>query len=126
MSRDLVRTGDRRRAVRLFEFNLGQRDVFERMAHLFCELFIRLRAVGLTNDTSCQLPLTQVDLGEAMGISTVHVNRTLMDLRGAGLIVLKGRTCTIPDLDALQEAGLFNANYLCLDRDGRHLDTNEA
>lgn len=106
--------------------NLGQRDAFERMAHLLCELFIRLRAVGLTNGTSCELPLTQAELGDALGISAVHVNRTLMDLREAGLIVLKGKTLTIPDMDALQEAGLFNPNYLHLDREGQHLDANEA
>ena len=106
--------------------NLGLRDAAERMAHLFCELFIRLRAVGLTNGTSCELPVTQEQLVEATGMTTVHVNRTLQDLRAAGLVSLKGKTLTIPNLAALQAAALFNANYLHLDREGQEFDTNEA
>lgn len=106
--------------------NIGQRDAAERMAHLFCELFLRLEAVGMTNGNSCELPLTQADLGEATGLSTVHVNRTLQQLRLAGLIVLRDRTLTIPDLRGLQRAALFNPNYLHLDHEGRHLDANDA
>ncbi|MDR7038871.1 MULTISPECIES: Crp/Fnr family transcriptional regulator [Methylobacterium] len=104
--------------------NLGQRTGLERVGHLLCELFIRLRAVGLTEGDSCLLPVTQVDLGDATGLSNVHVNRVLQELRGNGLIVLKGRQLTIPDLEALQRVSLFSANYLHLDREGRHLDAN--
>ena len=104
--------------------NLGQRDAVERMAHLMCELFLRLRSVGLTNGDSCAFPITQSELGEATGMSTVHVNRTLQELRGRHLLTLKGRRLTVPDLDALMAAGLFNPNYLHLDRDGRQLDAN--
>lgn len=106
--------------------NLGQRDAFARVAHLFCELFVRLLGVGLVNGCSCELPVTQEQLGEATGISTVHVNRTLQDLREAGLIELKGKTLTIPDLEALKAAAMFNDNYLHLDREGAALDANEA
>ncbi|MDG4892334.1 Crp/Fnr family transcriptional regulator [Mesorhizobium sp. WSM4976] len=105
--------------------NLGQRDALERMAHLLCELFIRLEASGCTSDNSCEFPLTQTELGETLGMSTVHVNRTLQELRASNLIVLKDRTLTIPNLQALQDVALFNANYLHLDREGRHLDANE-
>ena len=105
--------------------NVGQRDAAERLAHLFCELFIRLRAVGLTNGDHCELPITQEQLGDATGLSAVHVNRTLQVLREQRLIILKGKTLTIPDLDALQRAALFNANYLHLDREGQSLDANE-
>jgi CRP-like cAMP-binding protein len=105
--------------------NVGQRDAAERMAHLFCEIFIRLRAVGLTNGHSCELPITQEQLGDATGMTNVHVNRTLQALREQGLIILKGKTLTIPDLEALQRAALFNANYLHLDRAGQSLDANE-
>ncbi len=66
--------------------NLGQRTAFERVGHLICELFLRLRAVGLTSGNSCELALTQVDLADAAGLSTVHVNRTLQELRAANLI----------------------------------------
>ena len=105
--------------------NLGQRDALERMAHLLCELFIRLDAAGCTSDSSCEFPLTQTELGETLGMSTVHVNRTLPELRSSNLIVLKDRPLTIPNLQALQDVALFNPNYLHLDREGRHLDANE-
>jgi len=105
--------------------NVGQRDATERLAHLFCEIFVRLRAVGLTNGHSCELPVTQGQLADATGLSAVHVNRTLQDLRAAGLVSLRGKTLTISDLEALQRAALFNANYLHLDREGQSLDANE-
>lgn len=106
--------------------NLGQRSATERVGHLLCELFLRLRIVGLADGDGCLLPVTQADLADAMGLSTVHINRTLQELRGAGLIVLKGRHLTIPDLPALQTASLFNPNYLHLDHVGRHLDAGTA
>ena len=105
--------------------NLGQRDAIERVAHLLCELFIRMRVAGLVEGNSCAFPLTQTQLGETVGLSTVHVNRTLQELRGAGLVVLKDRRLTIPDLRALQSIALFNPNYLHLEREGRHLDAND-
>ena len=105
--------------------NLGQRDALERTAHLFCELFLRLQVAGMTNGNSCEFPLTQSDLGDVVGLSTVHVNRTLQELRGSNLIVLKERTLTIPDLQKLQSVALFDANYLHLDHDGEHLDAND-
>lgn len=104
--------------------NLGQRTAFERVGHLLCELFLRLRSVGLTEDTACDLPLTQVELADALGLSNVHINRTLQELRRSGLIVLKGGRLTIPDFPALQRASLFNPNYLHLDHEGRHFDAN--
>src|SRR3984885_16041106 len=57
--------------------NVGQRNALERMAHLFCELLYRFRAVGLNQGLSCTLPLTQTELAETLGLSSVHVNRTL-------------------------------------------------
>jgi hypothetical protein len=95
------------------------------MAHLLCEVFIRLRVVGLTNGRSCELPVTQAEMADTTGLSAVHVNRTLMELRDANLIVLKGKTLTIPDLEALKSAGLFNSNYLHLGREGEELAANE-
>lgn len=106
--------------------NLGQRNATERVAHLFCELFIRLEVVGLTRGTTCDLPLTQAELAEATGLSPVHVNRTLQELRGLGLIVLRDRVLTIPSFEALADAALFNANYLHLEHEGRHLDASGA
>jgi CRP-like cAMP-binding protein len=105
--------------------NLGQRSATERMAHLLCELFLRLQSVGLVNGNSCDFPLTQAELGDATGLSTVHVNRTLQDLRSAGIIELKARRLIISDLGALMRQSLFNPNYLHLGHEGWHLDANE-
>lgn len=105
--------------------NLGQRTAHERIGHLLVELFLRLRAVGLTQGNSCEFPLTQTDLAEATGLTPVHVNRMLQDLRGQGLIELTHRRLTIPDLAALMRAALFNPNYLHLDHEGQQLDAND-
>jgi hypothetical protein len=94
------------------------------MAHLLCETFVRLRAVGLTRGTECEFPLTQIELGEVTGLSSVHVNRTLQQLRAEELIVLKDRTLTIPDLDALMDAAQFDPGYLHMGHEGRHLNAN--
>ncbi|MCA1451845.1 Crp/Fnr family transcriptional regulator [Bradyrhizobium sp. BRP22] len=110
---------------REWTLNLGQRTALERMAHLLCELFFRLRLAGLTSGDSCDFPLTQADLADASGLSKVHVNRTLQELRSANLIVLKGKTLVVPDLRRLMDAGLFNANYLHMEREGRQLDAIE-
>jgi CRP-like cAMP-binding protein len=102
--------------------SLGRRNAVERLAHLFCELLVRLRAVGLTNGDSYELPVTQEQLGDATGISTVHVNRTLQEMRDLHLIALKGRTLAIPDPEALQVVAMFSDFYLHLDREGSEFD----
>lgn len=104
--------------------NLGQRTALERLSHLLCELFFRLRAVGRTEGNACEFPITQSDLGDTVGLSTVHVNRTLQDMRASGLISLAGRELIIHDLERLQRTAMFNPNYLHLDHEGRHLDAN--
>jgi CRP-like cAMP-binding protein len=105
--------------------SIGQRSAMERVAHLLCELFLRLKSVNLVDGNSCDFPVTQADLADATGLSNVHVNRTLQELRSAGLIELKARTLTVPDLDALMRASLFNPSYLHLGHEGSHLDANE-
>jgi CRP-like cAMP-binding protein len=60
---------------------LGRRDAYGRIAHLLCELLVRMRAVELVEDHAFTLPVTQAELGDAFGLSTVHVNRVLQDLR---------------------------------------------
>ena len=110
---------------REWTMSLGQRTAAERMSHLLCEIFLRLRLAGLTREENCDFPLTQSDLADATGLSKVHVNRTLQELRSAELIVLKGKSLTIPNLERLMNEGLFNANYLHMNREGRQLDANE-
>lgn len=94
--------------------NVGRRTSQQRMAHVLCEVFQKLRAVGLTNEGQCHFPLTQSELADATGLSTVHVNRTLQALRSAGLIVLKDKVLSVPNWDALKQAGGFDPTYLHL------------
>lgn len=110
---------------REWTLNLGQRSAYERLAHLFVEVYMRLQAVDLAQDGECEFPLTQGDLADASGLTSVHVNRTLQELRRQGLIELQGRKLTILDLAALKRAAMFNDNYLHLDREGAHLDAND-
>jgi len=105
--------------------NVGQRTAHERIAHLLVEMFLRLRAIGLAEEQSCDFPITQSDIAEATGLTSVHVNRTLQDLRREGLVELAQKRLTIPDLGALMRAAMFNPNYLHLDHEGRHLDAND-
>ena len=78
--------------------NVGRRDAYARIAHVLCEIYVRLRAVGLVDGQAYQLPITQAELGDATGLSTVHVNRTLQELRGNGLITTpKGGRVVIED-----------------------------
>lgn len=101
--------------LREWVVSLGRRTAYERMAHLFCEVFLRLRAVGQAEGDSCDLPLTQMDLGDLMGLSTVHVNRVLQQLRRDGLIALKGAQLTVPDVAVLARAADLDPAYLRLE-----------
>ncbi|SFH69849.1 Crp/Fnr family transcriptional regulator [Bradyrhizobium sp. Gha] len=101
---------------REWAINLGRRVALEKVAHLFCEIYERLRPVGQVDGTSCSFPVTQMDLADATGLSVVHLNRTIQELRASGLITLRERTLTIPDLDALKSAALFSPGYLQLYR----------
>ena len=94
--------------------SMGRRSAYSHMAHLLCELLVRLRAVELVEDHTFKLPVTQVDLADALGLSTVHVNRVLQELRGNGLITLRGGAVHVLDWDGLQQAGEFDPTYLHL------------
>jgi CRP-like cAMP-binding protein len=94
---------------------MGRRDAPARIAHLFCELYTKLHSVGLTRGYAIDFPITQAVLGDALGLSTVHVNRSLMDLRGRGLITLNKHVLTILKWDELQELAGFDELYLHLD-----------
>lgn len=94
--------------------NMGQRDAYDRVAHLLTELWLRLRTVGLTNDGSFELPVTQTDLGDTLGLTSVHVNRTLQRLRVEGLIDLSRGRLHILDVPKLMAVTHFEPNYLHL------------
>ena len=101
---------------REWAINLGRRDALERVAHMICELFERLKVVGMVEGNSFAFPVTQTDLADAMGLSTVHLNRTLQELRASGLITLRDRSLTILDFQALANTAMFNPSYLHLER----------
>lgn len=94
--------------------NIGQRDASERIAHLLCELHLRMTAVGLAQGSGVTLPLTQMDLADAAGLSPVHVNRVLQDLRAKGLVRTHRGRLEIVDLPRLRALGLFDPLYLQL------------
>lgn len=110
---------------REWTMSLGQRDALERIAHLLCELYLRLKGAGFAANGRCAFPVTQADLADATGLSKVHVNRTLQELRQEGLIRLANRQLTILDLERLKQIAMFDANYLHLEGEGAHLDANE-
>jgi len=97
--------------------NVGRREAYSRMAHVLCELMVRLKAVGLAEDHVCDLPITQSEFADAAGLTTVHVNRIFQQLRGDGLIQTKGTRLTVPDWDKLQQVGEFDPIYLHLVRE---------
>ncbi|WP_186420826.1 Crp/Fnr family transcriptional regulator [Bosea sp. CS1GBMeth4] len=94
--------------------SMGRRDALEQMAHLVCELYLRLRAVGLAADRAMQLPLSQAVLADVMGVSPVHVNRTLRALRARRLLTWRGSRIEIQDFDGLARLAGFDPTYLNL------------
>lgn len=92
--------------------NLGQRPSSSRMAHFVLEMFHRLKVVGKTSGNSLKVPMTQQHLGEALGISIVHVNRILKELRGQGLMEMHRGVITIHDERGLEQLGEFDRLYL--------------
>src|SRR5215216_7264814 len=96
--------------------NVGRREAYARIAHILCELMVRLQVVGLTQDHTAQIPITQNEFADATGLSNVHVNRVLQALRSDGLIVLRGNTFQVVDWDQLKQAGDFDPTYLHLHR----------
>ena len=91
---------------------LGRRTAKERLAHLLCELRHRMQAVGLGRDDSFGLDVTQADLADVLGLSVVHVNRTLQDLRQSGVIEFGRKLLRIVDPAALADMAGFDPRYL--------------
>lgn len=102
--------------LRQWIVNVGRRDAYQRVAHILCEMHARMKMVGLTEDDRLALPLTQNDLADATGLTTVHINRTLQRLRGEGLIEIGSGMLNILKVSELQRAGGFNPKYLHLKR----------
>jgi CRP-like cAMP-binding protein len=98
--------------------NVGRRDARSAMCHLLCEFARRLEIAGLAAELAYELPMSQEQLADALGITPVHVNRILRDLDREGLIRRSKRHIHIPDWEALRRIGGFNELYLHLDQAG--------
>jgi len=95
--------------------NLARRRGDKMIAHLMCEILSRLQAVGLAADDSFAFPVTQGELGDTLGVSTVHVNRMLAQLRNKGLIAQQGRNVQVLNFQNLSHYCDFDARYLHLE-----------
>ena len=98
--------------------NVGRRDSTSRIAHILCELALRLREAGLSERDGYQLPMTQEQLADAVGLTPVHVNRVLQALGRDGLITREKRAIAITDWDGLRRVGDFSTRYLHMERGG--------
>ncbi len=92
--------------------NVGRRDSRARVAHLLCEFSLRLEAAGLASNHHYELPMTQEQLADAVGLTSVHVNRVLKQLGEEGLISRDRRRIVIEDWPGLRSTGDFNERYL--------------
>jgi CRP-like cAMP-binding protein len=98
--------------LRAWITSMGRRDSTQRVAHLMCELYVRARNIGLTDNGRFELPLTQTVLGDALGLTPVHVNRVLRKLRLSGVMSLSGGTLVIAEIVQLARVAGFDDNYL--------------
>ncbi|GJD65791.1 Crp/Fnr family transcriptional regulator [Methylobacterium frigidaeris] len=94
--------------------SMGRRSAEKQIAHLLCELLARLQVVGLATSDSYDFPITQADLADASGLSVVHTNRVLQTLRAEGLILLRHKNLSVPDLSRLHAFADFDISYLHL------------
>lgn len=95
--------------------SVGARGAAVRLAHLFCEMFTRLERVGLTREYEFDFPVTQIDLADATGLTTVHTNRMLRQLRENGLVEFRQGLVRILDWPGLKHFAGFNTGYLFFD-----------
>lgn len=100
---------------RAWLFRVGRLDAVGRVAHFLCEMNARLYAVGLSDGRRFVLALTQADIAEICGLTTVHINRVFRQLREAGICQMRASLVEIEDMAALQRRGDFDPDYLYLD-----------
>jgi CRP-like cAMP-binding protein len=92
--------------------DIGRRSAVERVAHFLLELLVRLQAIGMADERSYRMPLTQELIGDTLGLSVPHVNRTLRQLRADGLVAIDGHKVVITDFDGLRALADFGKSYL--------------
>lgn len=100
---------------REWEVSLGRRSAIQRAAHLFCELHARLGVVGLAGPDGYALAISQAELAECLGLTPVHVNRVLRELRERGLVEFRGGRVAFQDLASLKRLAEFDPGYLYLE-----------
>ncbi len=98
--------------LRAWIVSMGRRTGLQLVAHLMCELYVRARNIGLTDGDSVELPLTQTVIGDALGLTPIHVNRVLRKLRVGGVMTLIGGNLVISDIAKLTAVAGFDDNYL--------------
>lgn len=98
---------------------MGRRSKVSHLAHLLCELFVRLQVVKRTNGMSFHLPVSQAELADVLGLSVVHMNRVISALRNSGVISWANHTVTILDWHKLQQIAEFDPTYLSMEREPR-------
>jgi len=98
--------------------NVGRRESRARLAHVLCELGVRLDAEGLAHEYGYELPMTQEQLADALGLTPVHVNRTLKALEADGLIARDKRVVSFPNWERMRRVADFNQRYLHLELQG--------
>lgn len=98
--------------LRAWIVSMGRRSSIERVAHLTCELYLRMRNIGLASDDRCEMPLTQMVIADALGLTPVHVNRVLRKLREQNVMELNGKALVIHDAEQLARIAGFDDNYL--------------
>lgn len=98
--------------LRSWIVNMGRRSAIERIAHLMCELHVRARVVATGNQNHCPMPLTQIVLADALGLTPVHVNRVLKILKATDVMTIGAGTLTISDFSKLAALAGFDGNYL--------------
>ncbi len=95
---------------------LGRRTALARIAHLFCELHVRLSIVGLADESGFDLPLTQQDLAECLGMTAVHFNRVLGVLKADGAVSFERKKVRFHDLERVRQIAEFTSDYLYVER----------
>jgi CRP-like cAMP-binding protein len=98
--------------VRAWMANIGQKPARARISHLFCEVFLRSEAIGVAKNNAIPFPITQTEIADALGLSVVHVNRVVQELRSEGLIALENGTLQILNWQSLQAEADFQPEYL--------------
>jgi CRP-like cAMP-binding protein len=106
--------------------NVARRSADQAVAHLFCEILLRLEVVGLRIGNGFEFPVTQTDLADTVGLSSVHANRVLQNLRRKKLIRLTKKSLQILDVQGLMDLAGFEPNYLHLRRDENMVFKNGA